>query len=101
VLHAKLKILCLGTSNPCRSPMVEGWARHLRGDVIEPWSAGLEKHGLNPHAIKVMAEAGVRRGRIRHGQGAAALPACPRRNSHVWRSMARIPLRGQCSSQED
>ena len=31
----------------------------MKGDVIEPYSAGLEKHGLNPHAVKVMAEAGV------------------------------------------
>ena len=39
--------------------MAEGWARHLRGDVIEAYSAGIEKHGMNPNAIKVMAEAGV------------------------------------------
>ncbi len=39
--------------------MAEGWARHLRGGVIEAYSAGIEKHGMNPNAIKVMAEAGV------------------------------------------
>lgn len=39
--------------------MAEGWARHLKSDVLEPYSAGIEKHGLNPHAVKVMAEAGV------------------------------------------
>jgi arsenate reductase len=39
--------------------MAEGWARHLKGNVIEPYSAGIEKHGMNPHAVKVMAEAGV------------------------------------------
>jgi arsenate reductase len=39
--------------------MAEGWARHLKGDVIEPYSAGIETHGLNPNAVKVMAEAGV------------------------------------------
>ena len=39
--------------------MAEGWARHLKGDVIEPYSAGLEPHGLDPLAVKVMAEAGV------------------------------------------
>jgi arsenate reductase len=39
--------------------MAEGWARALKGDVIEPYSAGIEKHGMNPHAVKVMAEAGV------------------------------------------
>ena len=39
--------------------MAEGWTRQLKGDVIEAWSAGIEKHGLNPHAVRVMAEAGV------------------------------------------
>ena len=39
--------------------MAEGWTRHLKGDVIEAYSAGIETHGLNPHAIKVMAEVGV------------------------------------------
>lgn len=39
--------------------MAEGWARHLKGDLIDPYSAGIEKHGLNPIAVKVMAEAGV------------------------------------------
>ena len=39
--------------------MAEGWARHLKGDVIEPYSAGIKTHGLNRNAIKVMAEAGV------------------------------------------
>jgi arsenate reductase len=55
----KLKVLFLCTGNSCRSQMAEGWARHLKGDVIEPYSAGIETHGLNPHAVKVMAEAGV------------------------------------------
>jgi arsenate reductase (thioredoxin) len=39
--------------------MAEGWARQLKPDLIEAYSAGLEKHGMNPHAVKVMAEAGV------------------------------------------
>ena len=39
--------------------MAEGWARALKGDVVEAYSAGIEKHGMNPHAIRVMAEAGV------------------------------------------
>jgi arsenate reductase len=53
------KILFLCTGNSCRSQMAEGWARHLLGDVIEPYSAGIETHGLNPRAVTVMAEAGV------------------------------------------
>jgi arsenate reductase len=39
--------------------MAEGWARQLKDDVLEPYSAGIETHGLNPNAVKVMAEAGV------------------------------------------
>jgi arsenate reductase len=55
----KMKVLFLCTGNSCRSQMAEGWARKLKGDVLEPYSAGIEKHGMNPHAVKVMAEAGV------------------------------------------
>jgi len=53
------KVLFLCTGNSCRSQMAEGWARVLKGDVIEAYSAGIETHGLNPNAVKVMAEAGV------------------------------------------
>jgi arsenate reductase len=55
----KLKILFLCTGNSCRSQMAEGWARKLKGDQLEAYSAGIETHGLNPNAVKVMAEAGV------------------------------------------
>ena len=58
-MATKLKVLFLCTGNSCRSQMAEGWARRLKGDVIEPYSAGIEAHGLNPRAVKVMAEAGV------------------------------------------
>ncbi len=54
-----LKVLFLCTGNSCRSQMAEGWARHLKSDQIEPYSAGIEAHGLNPDAVRVMAEAGV------------------------------------------
>jgi len=55
----KKKILFLCTGNSCRSQMAEGWLRHLKGDQFEVFSAGIETHGLNPNAVKVMAEAGV------------------------------------------
>jgi arsenate reductase len=55
----KLKVLFLCTGNSCRSQMAEGWAHHLKSDCLEPYSAGIEKHGLNPTAVKVMQEAGV------------------------------------------
>jgi arsenate reductase len=56
---AKLKVMFLCTGNSCRSQMAEGWARALKGDVIEAFSAGVDPHGMNPRAVKVMAEAGV------------------------------------------
>jgi len=55
----KLKVLFLCTGNSCRSQMAEGWARALKGDAIEAYSAGIAAHGLNPLAVRVMAEAGV------------------------------------------
>ena len=55
----KIKLLYLCTGNSCRSQMAEGWTRSLKGDTIEVYSAGIETHGLNPNAIKVMAEAGI------------------------------------------
>ncbi len=55
----KMKIMFLCTGNSCRSQMAEGWAHALKSDVLEPYSAGIETHGLNPNAVKVMAEAGV------------------------------------------
>jgi arsenate reductase len=55
----RLRILFLCTGNSCRSQMAEGWTRHLKGNAIEPYSAGIEARGLDPRAVKVMAEAGV------------------------------------------
>jgi arsenate reductase len=55
----RLRILFLCTGNSCRSQMAEGFARALKPDTVEAWSAGVEKHGLNPRAVTVMAEAGV------------------------------------------
>ena len=39
--------------------MAEGWAQHLKGKVIEPYSAGIIAHGLNPRAVAVMKETGI------------------------------------------
>ncbi|WP_304511234.1 arsenate reductase ArsC [Desulfopila sp. IMCC35008] len=55
----KTTILFLCTGNSCRSQMAEGWARHLKNNEIMAYSAGIEKHGINPFALKVMAEAGI------------------------------------------
>ncbi len=55
----RARVLFLCTGNSCRSQMAEGWARHLKGGIIEAHSAGIETHGLNPLAVRVMAEVGV------------------------------------------
>lgn len=58
-MNNQLNILFLCTGNSCRSQMAEGWTNHLKGDLINCRSAGIEPHGLNPMAVKAMAEAGV------------------------------------------
>ena len=55
----KLRILFLCTGNSCRSQMAEGLCRTFSGDRIEAFSAGIEKHGLNPLAVDAMAEIGI------------------------------------------
>jgi arsenate reductase (thioredoxin) len=57
--RARPRVLFLCTGNSCRSQIAEGWARHLLADVIEPFSAGTSPHGLNPLAVRAMAESGV------------------------------------------
>lgn len=58
-LKNKIKILFLCTGNSCRSQIAEGWAKHLKGDVMDVYSAGTQPGTLNQMAVKVMAEAGV------------------------------------------
>ena len=55
----KLRVLFLCAGNSCRSQMAEGWARHLKSDVIDAHSAGVWPVGVSSKAIQVMAEAGV------------------------------------------
>jgi len=56
---SKTKLLFLCTGNSCRSQMAEGWARHLHGEALDAYSAGIEIRRLDPRTVKVMAEAGV------------------------------------------
>jgi len=53
----QLYFLCTG--NSCRSQMAEGFARQMAPQDWRIASAGVEQHGLNPLAVKVMAERGV------------------------------------------
>ncbi len=55
----RIKVLFLCTGNACRSQMAEGWARHLKSDLIEAHSAGVWPAGVSSRAIKVMKEVGV------------------------------------------
>jgi len=52
-------LLFLCTGNSCRSQMAEGWTRHLKGDNIEVYSAGILAKGVDRRAIAVMEEEGV------------------------------------------
>lgn len=54
----KKTIYFLCTGNSCRSQMAEGFAKkYLSSWQVE--SAGIEAHGLNPNAVKAMAEVGI------------------------------------------
>ncbi|MDA8335888.1 MAG: arsenate reductase (thioredoxin) [Peptococcaceae bacterium] len=53
------KIVFLCTGNSARSQMAEGFARTLAGAKWDVYSAGTAPAGLNPLAVKAMAEAGV------------------------------------------
>jgi arsenate reductase len=53
------KVLFLCTGNSCRSQMAEGLVNHDFSGRIQAFSAGTAPHGLNPKAVKVMAEIGI------------------------------------------
>lgn len=59
VMAKKMKIMFVCTGNSCRSQMAEGIAKHLGRNRFEVYSAGLEAHGVNPRAVKVMSEIGI------------------------------------------
>lgn len=52
-------VLVLCTGNSCRSQMMQGYLNHFGNEKIKAYSAGIETHGVNPKAIKVLAEDGV------------------------------------------
>jgi arsenate reductase (thioredoxin) len=55
----KKSLLFLCTGNSCRSQMAEGFARALKPDLYDVYSAGTKKHGMNERAIAVMKEVGI------------------------------------------
>lgn len=52
-------VLVLCTGNSCRSQMMQGYLNHFSNEKIKAYSAGIETHGVNPRAIKVLAEDGI------------------------------------------
>jgi arsenate reductase len=58
-MDEKRRILFLCTGNSCRSQMAEAWTKHLKGDLCEAYSAGVEPRAVDPRAIKAMAEVGL------------------------------------------
>lgn len=56
---SKKNVLVLCTGNSCRSQMMHGYLQNLAGDKLNVYSAGVETHGLNPYAVKVLAEDGI------------------------------------------
>ena len=53
------KILFLCTGNSCRSQIAEGLANDIFDSSYNIESAGTEKHGVNPYAIKTLEDIGI------------------------------------------
>lgn len=47
------------TGNSCRSQMAEGLGKEILGPEWNVYSGGIEAHGVNPNAVKAMAEIGI------------------------------------------
>ena len=55
----KKRVLVVCTGNSCRSQMAQGFLQEFGGENWEIFSAGIETHGLNQRAVRVMQETGV------------------------------------------
>ena len=53
----RILVVCWG--NSARSILGEALFRHLGGDKVEAYSAGIEPKGVNPLTIRVLEEAGI------------------------------------------
>jgi arsenate reductase len=53
------KVLVLCTGNSCRSQIAHGYLQQFAGNKAQVYSAGVEIHGVNPKAVKIMADDGV------------------------------------------
>ncbi len=50
----RILFLCIGSS--CRSQIAEAWTQKLEGDLVEPFSAGVNPVRIDPLTVEVMAE---------------------------------------------
>lgn len=57
--QGKESVLCICTFNSVRSQMAEGLIRSMYGRRFTVASAGIATAGVNPYAIRVMAEIGI------------------------------------------
>jgi arsenate reductase len=58
-MSEKKNVLVLCTGNSCRSQLLHGYLAQALGERAAVYSAGIETHGLNPRAVRVMAEDGL------------------------------------------
>jgi len=57
--QSRPRVLFLCMHNSCRSQMAEALLRHLAGDRFEAASAGIERRGVHPLAIRALEEIGA------------------------------------------
>lgn len=55
----KKTIYFVCTGNACRSQMAEGLGKEILGEEWNVYSGGIEAHGVNPKAIKALAEINI------------------------------------------
>jgi arsenate reductase len=55
----KKRVLIVCTGNSARSQMAEGLLRHSAAERVDVFSAGTRPAGVNPHAVRAMAELGI------------------------------------------
>jgi arsenate reductase len=86
----KTRILFVCIGNMCRSPMAEGFARKLGGDMLEIYSAGTNPTGVvSEDAIEIMRELKIDISGLRSN----GLEAVPVADMDIVVSMAPAPAR--------
>jgi thioredoxin type arsenate reductase len=59
VAAAPIRVLFVCTGNSARSQLAEALLGRLGGAAFEAHSAGTQPNGVNPHTVRVLAEAGI------------------------------------------